>query len=446
MHLVPHADVYNFLIDNNRIIPSPEVALINVPIIIKNNPHLKCPTSILDYLSTQDLDTKELEDKYRSSEILTSGDVDLFNLACKLKLPDVDRSRIVRILGYIKKLDNDKSVFDFLTYDVLSLIVSRLDTNTIRSICRVSKYFDKYCRSPEFINVLTLEIRKYFDVSLASYDVKDLMRICVMKKFHHIYNRKSYHPDDYSIVITLKGVAYLLQDDATPVWLVNLSNIIQVYPTLNEFLLLDAQGNVFLLAKNQTHISKVSPYPELFQIRSTTIHCGKILLLNNIAEIIGESTFLDNSGDQITFDTFCETHQGMSVNRVGMIRKLEKDEIYQRPSKGTFYVNTGYGYSLDENGNFYRLVRDLKSDLICGISDVVQIIHLSPGLILLTGDGKIHHYVTNFTIVPVDLPTKIIEIAPNFAIDECGSLYHIKYDYSIGSKFKHISNFNVFLM
>ena len=64
---------------------------------------------------------------YKTSEILLSPDQQLTDLS-----PEINKEHIIRILGYLDKLDNDMNVFDLLPLEILRYILLLLERKTIK--------------------------------------------------------------------------------------------------------------------------------------------------------------------------------------------------------------------------------------------------------------------------------------------------------------------------
>ena len=94
---------------------------------LNNNNLEKIPVSIADFIVASHLTINE---KYKTSDILF-GLIDLKELSQLLGLDYVDRERIIRILGYLNKLDNDRSIYESLPHEILKKILMELDCPSI---------------------------------------------------------------------------------------------------------------------------------------------------------------------------------------------------------------------------------------------------------------------------------------------------------------------------
>ena len=79
---------------------------------------------------------------YDALNIIMTPDNELVSLSQKLLLPEVDKERIIRILGYLGFSNN---VFDQLPVETFEQIVLDLDCKSILTICKVSAKFAKFC-------------------------------------------------------------------------------------------------------------------------------------------------------------------------------------------------------------------------------------------------------------------------------------------------------------
>jgi adenylosuccinate lyase len=77
-----------------------------------------------------------------------------------MKLKSVDKSRIIMILNYINKLDNDLDLFALIPEEVLYLILKRLDYNSLNIICNMSSNFNRIC-SDNVMKPLIEEKKQY---------------------------------------------------------------------------------------------------------------------------------------------------------------------------------------------------------------------------------------------------------------------------------------------
>lgn len=138
---IPFEDIISFLITNNVITSCDKE--IKVSKIDESTHHrmLTIP-SVSDWLIIHKLSITSIElPIYKSSDILLSSIENLSVLATSLSLPHVDKSRIIRILSSISKLDNDMNVFDLLPFDILRIIFLELNYRTIK--CVLSLIFPK---------------------------------------------------------------------------------------------------------------------------------------------------------------------------------------------------------------------------------------------------------------------------------------------------------------
>ena len=109
MNIILH-DAKLFLSINNQYIPKEESDIYTMTwILIKSCSYKLIPNSIHDFVIADNLKDNDLL-IYKTSYILAASDNELIDLTHKLQLPVVFRNRIIRILGYLNKLDNDISI------------------------------------------------------------------------------------------------------------------------------------------------------------------------------------------------------------------------------------------------------------------------------------------------------------------------------------------------
>src|SRR5436190_22060503 len=77
--------------------------------------------------------TKQYDlDNYNLTDIIEAQDDDLIELSDQLGLDDVNKNNIIVVLDYMGKLNNDIASFNSASDDVLIVIMSNLDYDSIR--------------------------------------------------------------------------------------------------------------------------------------------------------------------------------------------------------------------------------------------------------------------------------------------------------------------------
>lgn len=135
---IPESDIKDFLIINNQSLQGN--LYLTAWIFIKNNPSLYAPASISDFFIAQNLDSNTIP-KYKLSQIIKSEGLEKLNNI----FPNISKDRIIRILKYIHKLENDINIFDILPLDISRDLVKELDNYSIKLICDVADKFSDFC-------------------------------------------------------------------------------------------------------------------------------------------------------------------------------------------------------------------------------------------------------------------------------------------------------------
>ena len=90
---------------------------------------------------------------------------------------DIDRERIIRILGYLGYLNNDMNVFDQLPAEVLSNLLLYLDCKSILLICKLSGKFSKFCEI-NLVNLLKENLHTMTRLNTNKYNRQQLTNLC----------------------------------------------------------------------------------------------------------------------------------------------------------------------------------------------------------------------------------------------------------------------------
>jgi len=137
---------------------------------------------ITNYLRTNDIQLPI----YNSSDILTITDSNLRNLSQKLLLDTIDKERILRILNYLNRLNNDMNVFTSSPEELLQSIILKLDCKSIMLICKLSKDFAHFCEK-YLDNILRQKISSITKLNTLDYTRQQLFNVCQVS-----FNRKKY--------------------------------------------------------------------------------------------------------------------------------------------------------------------------------------------------------------------------------------------------------------
>lgn len=137
-----------------------------------NSKSTKYTVPIIDYILSTMIKVKS----YKLSEILLSPDQNLTTLANQLKLPNVDKDRIIRILKYANKLQSDLEIFDLLPKENILEIVKYLSCEDLLRLCRISNKMNFLCGE----DILRSRINVNYDIS--DYDKYELINTCLVQK------------------------------------------------------------------------------------------------------------------------------------------------------------------------------------------------------------------------------------------------------------------------
>jgi hypothetical protein len=98
---------------------------------------------------------------HKTSDLLTSSEESLVDLSQSLGLLEVDKERIIRILGYLNLLDNDTSFFDRLPRDVLWTLGLEMDCHSLGLLCRISSQVNQLlCKTGDLENLMKNQVTK----------------------------------------------------------------------------------------------------------------------------------------------------------------------------------------------------------------------------------------------------------------------------------------------
>src|SRR5437868_6789718 len=142
---IPLYDILHFL-RNNRILTVQKDGLYTSALkLIRSNKARNCPQSVTDWIIANNLLKQNYEvAMYNASDILLASDQHLRHLSDLFKLTNVNKERIIRILGFMDRLHNDMNVFDLLPNEIIRKILLELNYKTIKiTIELISKKFSK---------------------------------------------------------------------------------------------------------------------------------------------------------------------------------------------------------------------------------------------------------------------------------------------------------------
>ena len=184
---IPLYDIKFFLTLNNKPISVKIDDIYSTALdFINSNIVSSAPPSVTDWIITYNLLSQKINIPiYKTSEILFSQDKDLKDLTNLLTLPNIDKERIIRILGYLKVLNNDINIFETLPREILINIINKLDYKSIFLICKISKNFTKFCEL-KLDTLLKQKLYKETKLLTDTYNREELIGLCRLHSTKHI--------------------------------------------------------------------------------------------------------------------------------------------------------------------------------------------------------------------------------------------------------------------
>ena len=170
---IPLHDAKAFLRDNDDYLPSrANYVYKHVKDLIKSRIAKIIPVSIEDFIIADTLRDSDIP-IYKSSYILTTTttDADLWYLSRQLHLSSIDKERIIRILRYLHKLDNDISLFDLLPDEIWLIIFN------VKSIFMMRQLSQRFYNLPKFDELAEILSAK-LHLNLRNSSLVDIKYFC----------------------------------------------------------------------------------------------------------------------------------------------------------------------------------------------------------------------------------------------------------------------------
>ena len=400
---IPLSDIKFFLTLNNISIPRDNIYSVAWD-LIKSGTVTSAPPSVTDWIIAYNLLSQKINIPiYKTSEILLSQDKDLKDLANLLTLQNVDKESIIRILGYLKILNNDIDIFEALPQEILINILTKLDCKSILLICKSSNKFNKFCEL-KLNTLLKQKLHKETGFITDTYNREELVGLCRLHSTKHInagFNHSLILKDGqvYSFGESSSGQLGLKNRQMVyePTLISNLHNIKYIstgyYPTswaLNE------NGQVYSWGDQVLNSVDFDFTPQL------------IPNLNNIIQIsAGEVYFyILNEKGQIEegeiYDSLTVDYGPLVVGQNIPILAEAPNNVIQI-SAGSYHTlaltNTGEIYSFGNNFNGelgYGNYDDTNiPTLIPNLYNIIQISSGANHSLALSNDGKIYSFGIN---------------------------------------------------
>lgn len=356
---IPLDDIKEFLISNNKSITSkPYLDAWN---LIKDDRSLTVPPSISDFFLAQNLSKLDF-DPFKMSKILTSDVQDLIYITA---LQDLPKSRIIRVLKYLNKLDNDMDIFDMLPKDISQMIVSKLDIHSIKLICEISCNFSKFC-STHLRPILLKNLKCKTDADINNFSIKQLISLY---DNHNLTIKSNYHS------LILKDNKIYNDDEIIHPKFFN--DIIQIATSNNHALVLTADGEVYGFGNN-----------DLGQLGlGHNFECNIPQLINNVSDVI-QISISDRHSMLLTSDH----NLYICGNGNNIFKHVELGNIIK--------ISAGFSHSLalTEDGKVYLIDLTNSKVLITLLMENSDIISISTGYdhsLFLDRKGLVYAYGNN---------------------------------------------------
>lgn len=356
---IPLDDIKEFLIANNK--SATNQPYLDTWELIKNDKSLTVPASISDFFLAQNLSKMEFP-SYKMSKILAS---DVKDLSYIEQLQNLPKERIIRVLKYLNKLENDLNIFDMLPRDVSQFIVSELDIHSIQLICEISCNFSKFCRA-HLQPILIKNLKCKTDIIINNFSMKQLIYLTKNLNKHTKKNLNilcKYH----SLILKDNKI----YDGDNVIHPEIFDDIIQLATSNNHALVLTSEGEVYVFGNNN--------FGQLGL--NHNFDCDIPQLIDEISDVIYISVS-DKHSMLLTSDN------KVYITENNVFKKLELEKIIK--------ISAGYSHStaLSSDGKVY-VINDDNIGLLMEESDIVSISTGYDHSLLLTGKGLIYAYGKN---------------------------------------------------
>ena len=456
---IPYEDIKQFLTQNNILISNDKnQAYAQVWTMIQNNQVQLASAPIVDWIIAYNLATNQVQfNEYNASDILFTPDANLQELSTFLGLDSVNKERIIRILGYLNKLNNNTNVYDMLPDDILGEVLSKLDCKTVALACKLSRRLDNFCKSGQLANVLrktintTLNIENYNESQLLRLCAKQLLTVHIIGGYESLFLIKDGLV--YASGTNRFGMLGLGPDTgiiAGFTLLPRLKHIREISVGSMHVLVLTYDGHVYSFGTDRgggLGFFGVRHFPSLIPDLINIVQVSA-----NKSSTRNYSLILANTGNVYAFGA-------NDLGQLGLGDNVDRNEPTLVPTLNNIVqVSTGEGHSLmlANNGQVYSVGRNLYSQLGLGnmvsknistliptLYNVVQIAAGAQHSLALDRDGHVYSWGSNsagqlgsYNVhnIPTIIPelNNIVQIAagPNYslALDNNGNVYGFGYN------------------
>lgn len=181
---IPSKDINYFLTLNDQSISNDQEENYQhaFDLVSSGNHSTLIPESIVDWMLAKNLIDQDIDiSEYSLYTIVTSSNDNLSELSLSLGLTKVNKERVIRILTYLDKLDNDVYKLDQLPPDVINEIIKKLDCYDISLIYRLTSQFNRHYQE-NFGNLLRENLERKLDKNLDNLKHDELIYLCKLIK------------------------------------------------------------------------------------------------------------------------------------------------------------------------------------------------------------------------------------------------------------------------
>lgn len=362
--------IKSFLYVNNMYIPNdPNEAYRLAYDLIRSNTIKSAPIPVIDWIIALNIfNNKTNIDKYKTSDILTSSDSDLKSLSLSLTLPNVNKERIIRILGYLNRLNNDISIFDELPDDVLKTIIENLDCTSMFLICKLSNRLINYCKSGKLEQILKDKFIAQ-GLNVKNYNLNKLTFTC------NITSRK------YPTITGYGDTLFILSDDK--IYKVILINEIDKLDDLEiDLLAIENLSNIRQILWNGGRLLALTMNGNIHSINVDTLQHSRLMDINNIVYMIPH-TICVVKADGLVYDLkiISSTKHTTDIN----------NSLYKALSISTGVCDT---LVLKDDGLVYKQ-NYFDNKVIEGLDNIVDISAGNCHSLALASDGTVYSWGKN---------------------------------------------------
>jgi alpha-tubulin suppressor-like RCC1 family protein len=362
--------------------------------------------SLIDYLLAQQY-RGSIKIKYLASSILQRPEKELSKLARSLGLNEINRERIIRILGFLNLLDNDLSVFDRLPWEILVLIGSSLNCRSLSFFTRISRRFRDLAEG-KLVGMIQTKLHLNTGLEVSHYSKEELGFLGRRERSKWTISAGWYHSlflDDQGEVLTCgvnaRGQLGLghTQSEKTPqpIKSFRIGPIIAIAGGGRHSLILNNQGETFIFGNYRdltiNHIETYHCLPKIIE----AVDLGKIKALATGA---AHSLLLNHRGQVFSFGSNDSGQLGLGDNKYRdvptLMTSLILDEIIaiaSRQDHSLLLNKQGRVYSCGNNGKGQLGRGELKVNFDQSLPLLIS--SLKIGSIIAISAGGSHSLICN---------------------------------------------------